>query len=703
MLVILFLLSSLPATCRCLCTGIGSESHDGPTVEPTWAFLCPNGSGRMTEYAQLFDPEPSGRWTYDRICLSLVRDASQENITVSLAMRRLRSPDGMPGEPVAISGPLSVLASPVCAYVELDVTDRNFTVPAGAGPIWISAVVGDCAAAGPAESPRLCHSLDGEGTPSVARSPLVAVDEWIDVSTYSASHVSLCIRAVGAKAPGVSSGSNLPVIGSSSMGQGPIGVGTLVASASAASALALLCLGGIAIGLRWRKRRRTKRRGRQKDEKENVTERARRALGGAVSMEMMPIRQVGADQENPPFQSLPPVMIEVNPSVVTFGSETNRIPVGSFSSTRFSIGNASTETLLVDPVASNCRKALLMVERGPYKVAPGDEVLVTAEINPSCGSREIATTVMISASKVSKRLRTGERGRYVRAAAGFSALVDVKAYPEPGSQLDPDEIEVEDRPIGRGGYADVFKGRWRNQVVAVKKMRDVHLQQEILDEFVREIKLITQMRSPHVVLCYGAVTLPGEMCIVTEFVTRGSLEIVLRSGEITPALGRLFALDMASGLAFLHDAQDIIHRDLKPGNVLVVSVDPTAEVRCKLTDFGCARFAMKSGMSSAMTQAVGTPLYMAPEALDGNTYSTKADIYSLAMIMYEMEAGRKPFDDILPIHTVVSMVLDGRRPAIPPECPAEYANLIRDCWIHIPDSRPEAALVRERLGLIVRK
>jgi len=243
-------------------------------------------------------------------------------------------------------------------------------------------------------------------------------------------------------------------------------------------------------------------------------------------------------------------------------------------------------------------------------------------------------------------------------------------------------------PIGEGSFGTVFRGLYRTQEVAVKVLKNQRWGLKI-SEFFREMKIMEELRSPYIVNFIGAVVFPGRMCIVTEFIQHGSLASLIRKESLSLLLKVRMCLDCARGMAYLHSCK-IMHRDLKPDNLLVLSLDEIAPIVCKLTDFGSTR-EVGEEMSANYTKGVGTPIYMAPEILESEGgYSMGADVYSFAILMWEVYTCKEPFSD-MDFHKpwqIADHVIKGGRMEIPEGCPEPYASLIKRCWAHDTKERP---------------
>jgi len=120
------------------------------------------------------------------------------------------------------------------------------------------------------------------------------------------------------------------------------------------------------------------------------------------------------------------------------------------------------------------------------------------------------------------------------------------------------------------------------------------------------------------------------------------------------------------GLLFLHNNK-IIHRDLKPDNLLLVSTSVISPVRAKISDFGTSRF-IADVQNQQLTNALGTPLYMAPEILANQEYSLPSDVYSLAILFWYIFEQQSPFANISNNFALYEKVMSGVRPDLTPGC-----------------------------------
>ena len=203
--------------------------------------------------------------------------------------------------------------------------------------------------------------------------------------------------------------------------------------------------------------------------------------------------------------------------------------------------------------------------------------------------------------------------------------------------------------IGEGATSEVFLAHdpFRNQDVAIKRVRvgllgdtrDAHFQQRF---FAAEAALVGRLQHPNVVQILDAVADAEAPYLVMEYVAGVTLRRYCRADKLLPLTQIMevgFKCAMALGYCF---RQGLIHRDVKPANLLVTLVgDQIGDV--KVTDFGSV---FNLGADNTQVYRVGSLAYMSPEQLDGDLLDCRADIYSLAAVLYHLIAGRPPFDAV---------------------------------------------------------
>jgi tRNA A-37 threonylcarbamoyl transferase component Bud32 len=207
--------------------------------------------------------------------------------------------------------------------------------------------------------------------------------------------------------------------------------------------------------------------------------------------------------------------------------------------------------------------------------------------------------------------------------------------------------------IGEGGMGTVFRVEHTHmkKVLALKLLRSEYSNvEDAARRFEREAQSASRLSHPNIISVtdfgHGAA---GELFLVMEFVAGEPLSDVLaRDGRMEPARACHIAEQILLALEHAHE-QGVIHRDLKPANVMLVKdpSDPRKPETVKILDFGIAKLTQAQGTADEpLTRGVmifGTPAYMSPEQAAGQEADGRADLYSCAIILYEMLTGHRPF------------------------------------------------------------
>uniref|UniRef100_M4BAK5 Protein kinase domain-containing protein n=1 Tax=Hyaloperonospora arabidopsidis (strain Emoy2) TaxID=559515 RepID=M4BAK5_HYAAE len=211
-------------------------------------------------------------------------------------------------------------------------------------------------------------------------------------------------------------------------------------------------------------------------------------------------------------------------------------------------------------------------------------------------------------------------------------------------KLNLNEVRL-DKAVGSGRSGSTYSAWWRGTHVAAKVVDSSANSQavgEVLsNEFHREVAVVTKLRHPNIVLFLGAAVDPPRYCLVFEFMENGTLTDFIRS-HCGPIDFFRLASQMTMGMNYLHLCS-IMHRDLKSGNVLIDS-----HGTAKISDFGLS-CVLEIGSSSNLTAETGTYRWMAPEVIRHEPYSTKADVYSFGIVLWELLARDQPFRGLTPI------------------------------------------------------
>ncbi|KAJ0403856.1 hypothetical protein P43SY_004829 [Pythium insidiosum] len=257
------------------------------------------------------------------------------------------------------------------------------------------------------------------------------------------------------------------------------------------------------------------------------------------------------------------------------------------------------------------------------------------------------------------------------------------------------ELKI-DTTVGTGRSGNTYSALWRGTRVAVKVVdasaQNAAMSEDLLNEFHREVAVVSKLRHPNIVLFLGAAISPPKYCLVFEFMQNGTLTDLIRSRKAPIDFFRV-ATEIAMGMNYLHLCS-IMHRDLKSGNVLL-----DAHGTVKISDFGLSCVLDISG-SHDLTAETGTYRWMAPEVIRHEPYSTKADVYSFGVVLWEMIAKDQPFRGLTPIQAAFAVARQQMRPALPRHTPLKIGELVEHCWHQDPNRRPDFSAILEALPLV---
>lgn len=268
--------------------------------------------------------------------------------------------------------------------------------------------------------------------------------------------------------------------------------------------------------------------------------------------------------------------------------------------------------------------------------------------------------------------------------------------------------------LGRGGYGEVWHGVWNDSNVAIKKL---HGHGGSPETFISEISLCYNLRHPNIVLFMGACLEPNNFLLITELMDSSLSHILHDSHDYPLPIDLRYSLmaQASQGMSYLHSIDPPVHhRDLSTGNILVDS-----KWNAKISDFGLSRTAVPDKFSGSNTgeYTVGTLCYAAPEVIQMQTYSAKSDIYSFGMILYEVLSRQIPFRELVGRHvSPFAIVFHVCKKRVRPEIADEtwtsiaktpqtdrYVDLMRQCWEHEPELRPDFRSVKIALDTIVQQ
>lgn len=207
--------------------------------------------------------------------------------------------------------------------------------------------------------------------------------------------------------------------------------------------------------------------------------------------------------------------------------------------------------------------------------------------------------------------------------------------------------------VGKGAYGSVHKGRdLRTGEVVALKIINLDTEDDDVGDIQREVALLTQLRdAPNVTKYFGCHMDGPRVWIVMEFAQGGSVRTLMKAckdGVVEEKYVSVITREVLTGLSYLHKSA-IIHRDLKAANILITSAG-----KVMICDFGVSALLVTA--SSKRNTLVGTPHWMAPEVAHASAYDTKADIWSLGIMIYEMIKGSAPNSHIVDQHKLIQLI-----------------------------------------------
>ncbi|MDX1674994.1 MAG: protein kinase, partial [Longimicrobiales bacterium] len=262
----------------------------------------------------------------------------------------------------------------------------------------------------------------------------------------------------------------------------------------------------------------------------------------------------------------------------------------------------------------------------------------------------------------------------------------------------PSRYAVEEE-IGRGGMAVVYRAedRKHGRPVALKIVRPELASTIGIDRFLREIEVVARLQHPNVLTLIDSGEADGLPWYVTPYIAGQSLrDLLAREGALPVDRAVEIARGVADALEVAH-REEVVHRDIKPGNVLLSGGHPV------VSDFGVAA-ALGEASDGRLTEtgvSVGSPVYMSPEQASGEgVIDARTDLYALGCVLYEMLAGRPPFEG--PVQAVLTRKFTGEvEPlrALRPEVPDALAAVVERAMAVDPDDRfGSVAALRDALG-----
>lgn len=258
-----------------------------------------------------------------------------------------------------------------------------------------------------------------------------------------------------------------------------------------------------------------------------------------------------------------------------------------------------------------------------------------------------------------------------------------------GFSMPFNEIKIEGK-IGKGSFGQVYRATFKGHRVAVKELflpLYQAEQNELLQDFQKEVKIVSILYHPNIVQFYGSVSVSPHFCLVTELCEGSVVDLLLIVGmkrvNVTWKICLEIALGAAKAILYLHTlTPQILHRDIKAENLLL-----TNKFICKLTDFGLSRMLNDPNVNLQMTLC-GTPFWVAPEVFRGEPYSSSVDVYAFGIVLWELFCFKKPYENQDAVNLPYLVALDHLRPPLLQHIPPHLATLMANCWNPDASVRP---------------
>ena len=250
--------------------------------------------------------------------------------------------------------------------------------------------------------------------------------------------------------------------------------------------------------------------------------------------------------------------------------------------------------------------------------------------------------------------------------------------------------------LGEGGMGTVYRAldTKLNRPVAIKFLSDDLADAAARRRFQREAQMASSLNHPHIVTVHDVGEFEGRQYLVTEFVDGGTLKEWAQHEKRDCREVLELLVGVADGLAAAHEA-GILHRDIKPANILI-----TKSGYAKLADFGLAKLTERPAAADDATRTmtdeltrrgtvVGTIAYMSPEQASGRGLDARSDVFSFAIVMYQMLAGRRPFEGSTDLEVLQTIIHASPAP-MGNEIPAAVRAMVQKALANDPGQRYQA-------------
>ncbi|XP_039975422.1 tyrosine-protein kinase ITK/TSK isoform X2 [Xiphias gladius] len=292
-----------------------------------------------------------------------------------------------------------------------------------------------------------------------------------------------------------------------------------------------------------------------------------------------------------------------------------------------------------------------------------------------------------------RQSETGQGAFYLAEKYLFSTIPELIHYHQHNAadqwEVDHEELTL-GQELGSGQFGLVREGTWRDRKVAVKMIREEYMSDE---DFKEEARIMMRLSHCKLVQLYGVCTQRFPMCLVFEYMENGCLSDYLRDnkGRLSQDIMLGMCLDVSEGMAYL-ESSTFIHRDLAARNCLV-----SKNNEVKVSDFGMTRFVLDDQYTSSQCSKFPVK-WSAPEVIKYCKFSSKSDIWSFGVLMWEVyNEGRLPYENRSNAEVVESLNA-GLRLLKPRLAPDAVYLLMEWCWKEKPEDRPSFALLLHELA-----
>ncbi len=252
--------------------------------------------------------------------------------------------------------------------------------------------------------------------------------------------------------------------------------------------------------------------------------------------------------------------------------------------------------------------------------------------------------------------------------------------------------------LGEGGMSTVFRAVQQplGRDVALKVLEPQSHLPDYHQRFLHEAQTIAHLDHPNILPLFDFGTEDGVTFLTMPLVTGGTMRERIAQGAMPADVAWSVVSDIGAALEHANHA-GVVHRDVKPSNILV-----HRDGRHLLADFGLARDSTPASPQTLYGLALGTPGYMAPEQANGGRVDHRADIFAFGVVIYEMLAGRRPFEGLTSLQVVMATVTEPHVPPsrVNPALPRELDDVLEMMLAKRPDDRPRS--IKEAVDMLAR-